>query len=174
MRGAGIDSTALFDEFHAWVNIDQLLEKCYIGPLKSSVSLNLRDSSTKLSPPSSSSIIKFHSILSVSSEALSKGFFAEKLEMRVPPQPIEIIPRFDWIQKTSEISVYFYTKSFCNPGIEITSICDQECEIKILIANTLNLYKFSFLKPLRWPCTPTINQETGKNINLSYIDFMNK
>ncbi|XP_030381739.1 cytochrome b5 reductase 4 [Scaptodrosophila lebanonensis] len=34
LRGTGKDATKLFDEVHAWVNYPQLLEKCYVGPLK--------------------------------------------------------------------------------------------------------------------------------------------
>lgn len=166
MRGAGKDATSLFDEYHAWVNIDQLLSKCYIGPLRNTVTLNLKDSSsnldirTKLSPPSSS-MLKFPPLLSVSSEALSKGLFADKPTSPVPPQ-VEIIPRFDWIQKTPQLSIYFYTKSFCNPGVSIEFKNDKESEIKIIIANTMNLYKFSFFKSLNWPCSVKINQETGE------------
>ena len=167
MRGAGKDATSLFDEYHAWVNIDQLLAKCYIGPLRNTVTLNLKDSSsnmdirTRLSP-TSTSLLKFPSLLSVSSETLSKGSFAEKSTSPVPPQ-VEIIPRFDWIQKTSELSIYFYTKGFCNPGVSVEFQTDKENEIKIIIANTSNSYKFSFLKSLKWPCTVKINQETGES-----------
>lgn len=165
MRGAGKDATALFDEHHAWVNIDQLLAKCYMGPLRNTVTLNLNSSSTldlrtKLSPPSTS-ILKLPSILSLSSEALSK-VFSDKHEPLAPSQLVEVIPRFDWIQKTSDLSVYFYTKSFCNAGILIDRTSDKECEVRIFIDGTSNAYKFSFLKPTRWPCTLRINQETGE------------
>ena len=33
MAGAGKDCTKEFDKFHKWVNIDNMLAKCYIGPL---------------------------------------------------------------------------------------------------------------------------------------------
>ncbi|EIE25832.1 cytochrome b5, partial [Coccomyxa subellipsoidea C-169] len=33
MKGAGMDCTALFNKYHAWVNSDMLLEKCLIGQL---------------------------------------------------------------------------------------------------------------------------------------------
>lgn len=152
----------MFDEAHGWVNIDQLLAKCYLGPLRNTVKLNLKDSSSSnldiraaLSPPS-----LFSSILSVSTETLSNKF-SEKSDVPAPRQEIEVIPRFDWIQKTSEISIYFYTKGFCNPGISIEQVCDRECEVKIWIESTVNAYKFSFLKALKWPCHVRINQETG-------------
>lgn len=168
MRGAGKDATSLFDEYHAWVNIEQLLAKCFVGPLRNTVTLNLKDSSsnmdirTRLSPPSSS-LLKFPSILSASTEALSKGPFTDKPTSPIPPKA-EIIPRFDWIQKTTELSLYFYTKSFCNPGVFIEFKDEKESEIKIIIANTNNSYNFSFLKPLKWPCSVKVNQETGELI----------
>eukprot|EP00190_Bangiopsis_sp_CCMP1999_P003821 CAMPEP_0198733234 /NCGR_PEP_ID=MMETSP1475-20131203/43862_1 /TAXON_ID= ORGANISM="Unidentified sp., Strain CCMP1999" /NCGR_SAMPLE_ID=MMETSP1475 /ASSEMBLY_ACC=CAM_ASM_001111 /LENGTH=119 /DNA_ID=CAMNT_0044496495 /DNA_START=137 /DNA_END=492 /DNA_ORIENTATION=+ len=31
MRAAGRDGTALFDEYHAWVNIDFMLDSCVVG-----------------------------------------------------------------------------------------------------------------------------------------------
>jgi cytochrome b involved in lipid metabolism len=33
MAGAGKDCTKQFDKFHSWVHIDNILAKCYIGPL---------------------------------------------------------------------------------------------------------------------------------------------
>lgn len=168
LRGAGKDATSLFDEYHAWVNIDQLLAKCYVGPLRNTVTLNLKDSSSnmdirsRLSPPSSS-LLKFPSLLSVSSETLSKVSFADKPASPIPPHA-EIIPRFDWIQKTSELYVYFYTKSFCNPGVSVEYLDEKQSVINIIIANTNNSYKFSFLKSLKWPCSVKINQETGEFI----------
>ena len=33
MAGAGKDCTKEFDKFHKWVNIENMLGKCYIGPL---------------------------------------------------------------------------------------------------------------------------------------------
>ena len=36
-RGAGDDCTALFDEFHPWVNVDAMFKKCQVGVLVSSL-----------------------------------------------------------------------------------------------------------------------------------------
>eukprot|EP00271_Cylindrocystis_brebissonii_P002545 TRINITY_DN13239_c0_g1_i2.p1 TRINITY_DN13239_c0_g1~~TRINITY_DN13239_c0_g1_i2.p1 ORF type:complete len:189 (-),score=35.20 TRINITY_DN13239_c0_g1_i2:930-1496(-) len=35
MKVAGRDATALFNKYHAWVNYQFMLEKCFIGPLDS-------------------------------------------------------------------------------------------------------------------------------------------
>ncbi|XP_065650080.1 cytochrome b5 reductase 4 isoform X5 [Hydra vulgaris] len=34
MKSAGIDATTIFDQVHRWVNIESMLAKCYLGPLK--------------------------------------------------------------------------------------------------------------------------------------------
>ena len=174
--GAGKDATSLFDEYHAWVNIDQLLSKCYVGPLRNTAVLNLKDSSSitdlraMLSPPSIG-ILKFPSLLSASSEGLNKVTSDTKSSSQA--NSTEVIPRFDWIQKTSELSVYFYTKNFCNPGLLIERLSDQEIEIKILIAATSNTYKFSFLKSVNWPCSVKINQETGELLKQEFQFYVN-
>lgn len=33
MRGAGKDATELFMKIHPWVNVDMLLDKCFVGYL---------------------------------------------------------------------------------------------------------------------------------------------
>ena len=34
MKGAGRDCTLMFNKFHAWVNYEQFLQSCYIGPIQ--------------------------------------------------------------------------------------------------------------------------------------------
>jgi cytochrome-b5 reductase len=148
MRGAGIDATNLFDEYHAWVNIDQLLAKCFIGPLRNTVSLNLND------------LVK-----NSSSSSNSKSLLPPEI-----PKPVnaKILPRFDWIQKKNSLSIYFYTKKLSNPGISIERISDREYDITIYVENSTHAYKFDFLKELLWKPTVKINQETGK-IEISFL-----
>ena len=163
MRGAGKDATNLFDEYHAWVNIEQLLAKCYIGPLKHVVMLDLSDldekprrrkSSLNLSPPSTMP------------GSLAPIKETEKSAIQVPSAQI-VNPRFDCIQKKSDLTLYFYLKNFCNPGIIIENICDKECKVTIFIGITLFMFKFSFYKSLKWPASLKVNQETGK-IEISF------
>ena len=35
LKGAGRDSTVLFNKYHAWVNADMLLQSCLLGRLAS-------------------------------------------------------------------------------------------------------------------------------------------
>lgn len=161
MRGAGKDSTNLFDEFHAWVNIEQLLAKCYIGPLKHAITLDLSDlderpkisrkSSLNLSPPST----MLGTLPSINE--------TDKSEISAIQIPLaQVYPRFDWIQRKNDLTLYFYCKSFCNPGIIIEQICDTEFKVTIFIGNDAYIFKFCFYKGLKWPASLKVNQETGK------------
>lgn len=158
MRGVGKDATALFDSVHAWVNYEQLLSKCLVGPLRNTVTINLNSSN-------SSSMKKTLSPPSDSRTATTPNNETKKLE---------ITPRFDWIQKTADVVLTFYTKALCNPGLTVFSLTDTSYEIRIFIENVTHLFKIKFSADVRWPCTARLSNETGNlrkkneiNINLN-------
>lgn len=47
MLGAGRDCTALFNKYHAWVNIESMLSKCYVGTLASEKDVILESDETE-------------------------------------------------------------------------------------------------------------------------------
>lgn len=79
---------------------------------------------------------------------------------------IEIVPRFDWIQKTNEISLVFYTKALCNPGIIIhrkPSETQSKFDIIIQIEQTMHVHSMQLADHVNFPpITTRINYETGK------------
>uniref|UniRef100_A0A1I8PDS4 Cytochrome b5 heme-binding domain-containing protein n=2 Tax=Stomoxys calcitrans TaxID=35570 RepID=A0A1I8PDS4_STOCA len=140
MRGVGKDATKLFNEVHAWVNYQQLLNKCLIGPLKKSSRIDrvLEENDTnKLST------------------------FAKP---PIPPQ--DIAPRLDWIQNRSSLTLCFYTKQFCNPGCLIQNLACEDSnhiEIWIIIGNHLHKYKFKLMGMILWPPKEIkVASESGK------------
>lgn len=184
MKGVGKDATKIFDEVHAWVNYEQLLVKCFIGPLRNTLTINLDISGNSSraksinqlassttpngcfkapflpifntvggkSPSKSPTLAETHQSLSLDD---SCGISAT----------VEIVPRFDWIQKTSELSLVFYTKSQCNPGIIIRCLAETQTklEISIQIQQTMHICTFQLADAVEWPPTNTkINYETGK------------
>ncbi|CAO1412687.1 unnamed protein product [Diamesa tonsa] len=141
MKGAGKDATKIFDEVHAWVNYEKLLSKCYVGPLRNTATISFKDDLSKLVKP-------FDNSLKPNIKPIDKQLLESTL-----------IPRFDWIQKLSEITLYFYTKGLTNPYINVEFNCDTEVIINI---NNTYTYKFTFNKPVNYPCSIKVNQETGK------------
>lgn len=158
MKGVGKDATKLFEEVHAWVNYEQLLAKCYVGPLVNSATVTIK------SDKNASNV-----------KGLNNGIFKTPILpfrqtnsklINVPSEnsetiPIECIPRFDWIQKTSDLTIIFYTKSLCNPGFSVIYASDTEVEVQIVIERTMHICKLKFSNAVDWPCLTRVANETG-------------
>lgn len=157
MKGVGRDATKIFDDVHAWVNYEQLLTKCFVGPLRSSGMTTIPEgkppTTSRLSPNLNEKFKFPHFKLSHSTPDIS---------IQKSPEHVEIIPRFDWIQKTSDLSIVFYTKSLCNPGLTIDQRSETEIDVRIFVEHHFNLYQFKLAYKVQWPCQPRIFYETGK------------
>lgn len=175
MKGVGIDATKLFDDVHAWVNYEQLLGKCLIGPLRNTTTLNIAPSSStpnRAQSPETRAKERTQSIAPNNSTfktpflpfmSLDKSSSTKSIEASAPPS--EIVPRFDWIQKTADLTLVFYTKSLCNPGIIIEAIDDnRKLAISVQIeCGVLHIFNFHLLHEVVWPSAAVaVNHETGK------------
>lgn len=140
MRGVGKDATKLFDEVHAWVNYEQLLKKCLIGPLRNIVTIDA----------------DFLKPLQIKAPSLKPPIASQQI-------PTKVKPRFDWIQKQTEITIYFYTKQFCNPGLILKRIGDKNIEFRICIANCWHRMELNLHQEINWPPTNVkVSSESGK------------
>lgn len=193
MRGVGKDCTKLFDEVHAWVNYEQLLAKCYVGPLLNTATINVATTSAATSTttlsaaaspqsqPSGSSLMMGPPKPQILTEdnSTADGDFKKPQMMSIvsdhPPAaaalsplktshdtPVEIIPRFDWLQKTTELTIIIYTKALCNPGISVRCIDDAEVVMRIFIDRTMHVCNLKFAHAIQWPCRIRISLESGK------------
>lgn len=176
LKGVGIDATQVFDDVHAWVNYEQMLNKCYIGPLRASTGAS--STSSKIVSSSSSSQLATGSGLTANGFRLpfslsannfisgspSTGTEALQVDPSVEEDVPEIVPRFDWIQKTSDLVIIFYTRPFCDPGLFIEYLGAGQVEMRIFVVGNLSyLVKFTFTDSIRWPCASVRSViETGK------------
>ncbi|XP_058465332.1 cytochrome b5 reductase 4 isoform X2 [Malaya genurostris] len=180
MRGVGKDATKLFDEVHAWVNYESLLAKCFVGPLRSTATVHLGSDLSKANnslPPPNASFLKPLTPISpvspttgdnavtpldvpkaTSTISIVSGSSDESNSKLLP-----VVPRFDWIQKTAEVSFVFYTKTLCNSAVVIEFMNNLEFSVRIFIeGNVLHRYKFQAANNLQWPCNVRQSQEAGK------------
>uniref|UniRef100_A0A182XLY8 Cytochrome-b5 reductase n=1 Tax=Anopheles quadriannulatus TaxID=34691 RepID=A0A182XLY8_ANOQN len=182
MRGAGKDATRLFEEVHAWVNYESLLAKCYIGPLRNTVTINLADSSTNPNsklpppPPSFAQASKLSATATSTSPPTPTKDTTDTASTTPPPPSIvsstsddslklsiPIVPRFDWIQKTAELTLIFYTRSLANPGVMVECVDHLEVTVNILLESSVqHRYRFHLANNVRWPCTVRTSLESGK------------
>lgn len=153
MKGVGKDATKIFDEVHAWVNYEQLLGKCYVGPLRNIATISLGDDNA-----SSTNIDPFKAPIAA---AVTQQPTPATSPYKATAEPIEVIPRFDWIQKTTDLTVIFYTKSMCNPGFSVECMSDCEVVVRIFIDRVMHFCSFRFTHPVVWPCATKLSNETG-------------
>lgn len=156
MKGVGKDATKIFDEVHAWVNYEQLLGKCYVGPLRNIATISIDDEKAN---PSSTNTETFKT----PNETTKQLSPVKPTNETTTTESIEIIPRFDWIQKTNTVTVIFYTKSMCNPGFSIECMGDCEVVVRIFIDRTMHFCSFRFTHAVVWPCSVRMSNETGSN-----------
>uniref|UniRef100_A0AC34F6I1 Cytochrome-b5 reductase n=1 Tax=Panagrolaimus sp. ES5 TaxID=591445 RepID=A0AC34F6I1_9BILA len=70
MRAAGTDASDLFNQYHAWVNYQNMLKACIVGPFRGSTSKLPRAKDAILDEPSSKSTVPTANVLSMDSFAL--------------------------------------------------------------------------------------------------------
>lgn len=161
MKGVGKDATKIFDEVHAWVNYEQLLGKCYVGPLRNIVTISIGDDNPSSTRTTTDEPFKTPILPATVTKQLPTKPSATNASGTV--ESIEIIPRFDWIQKTTDLTVIFYTKSMCNPGFSVECMGDCEVVVRIFIDRTMHFCSFRFTHPVVWPCLVKMSTETGNN-----------
>ncbi|CAG9767355.1 unnamed protein product [Ceutorhynchus assimilis] len=156
IKGAGIDATKLFEQIHAWVNYEQILQKCLVGKL------------VNVDPSIDTEALFFGEKVSNSSTASVNRLEAHSSNTMGPPRPVNeptpgSLPRFDWIQTSSYITIVFYTKSFSNPLVEFKCPLDEQT---FILSLTYDDYIFKnevfFYDKVKWPCDIHVSVETGK------------
>lgn len=149
MRGAGKDATSLFDSVHAWVNYEQLLSKCLVGPLRNTVTIDFSNSNRK------------NSMKKLAGPEKGPTQDDSTENPSVTEKKLEIVPRFDWIQKTADIVLTFFTRALCNPGLIVECHDANTYHIRVFVEDVTHLFKVTFFADVRWPCTIRLSSETG-------------
>lgn len=230
MRGVGRDATRLFDEVHAWVNYEQMLAKCYLGPLRapgnfaggangSSASAGGGGASVGLSvtgefklplralAPASTHASPTRNSLAVVADAVRRSGSVDK-SASLPASPTspaadddggpsmlladvlaaaggadavepEIVPRFDWMQKTDVLMLVFYTRALCNPGWSV-ELVDAKAEateaeavgrrvtVRVFAQRSVHVFEFMCANAVRWPFRSKVSFDTGEFSELFY------
>ncbi|XP_035223745.1 cytochrome b5 reductase 4-like isoform X2 [Stegodyphus dumicola] len=185
MRGAGRDATDLFNQVHRWVNAESMLQKCFVGVLKKSWSLDvpryLPISALKLkykrpaivpeildTPPGSPGEIdelfqptrkgKFE--WSVTNEAnIDVNFVSYKDEntVRIVIDNLNVL--FPEIITDLIKNVLFIKKDNSGPQLlKIVKILEEERFLELLLSTTSK--KLCFTDPSLWKCTPCYAVDT--------------
>ncbi|XP_011502582.1 PREDICTED: cytochrome b5 reductase 4 [Ceratosolen solmsi marchali] len=139
MKGAGKDSTKLFEEIHAWVNYQSILQKCIIGRLQNSINTEYNFEKN-----------------------INNSVNQENIEC------IDDLPiiKMYYTQTASSISL-FYTIPSNNPldEVHIKKLENSELALHIYYAKTQNIsYNVKLAKDVEWPPTFQERSEISEEI----------
>ncbi|XP_054269559.1 cytochrome b5 reductase 4-like [Macrosteles quadrilineatus] len=133
MKGVGTDATKIFNDVHAWVNYESILQKCVVGQLKPACDEDI-DITASLSPPGTPT-----NQLQVKSAASLPNGTAQN-------RPFQM----DWFQQVGSICLVFYTK-VPSPDVHIQLEGDSLLCLRI---NNKNQH-LRLESSVSWPCGVT-------------------
>ncbi|XP_023245149.1 cytochrome b5 reductase 4 [Copidosoma floridanum] len=130
MKGVGKDATKLFDDVHAWVNYQSILQKCVVGRLERSINADLCFRSDKDAPKNITN-----------AAAAAKASAAVKL---------------DWRQTSHSVSLFF---TGCKPEIGPLGECqvrrenEREFALRIGLERSGHVTRYSLVvaEDVEWP-----------------------
>lgn len=149
------------------------MSKCFVGPLRTTLTINLDVSGNSSRAKSINQLASSTTpngclfkapFLPIMNTIIKKSTSPNTVDTL--SQSIETVPRFDWIQKTNELTLVFYTKSLCNSAIMIRNLSldsQSKFEIAIQIEQTMHISQFHIAGQVDFPPLATkVNYETGK------------
>lgn len=141
MRGVGTDATSLFNQVHAWVNYESILQKCVVGRLRP-----VCDENT-FNIPSSSNIKQ--------SSSSDKGIIRKVDNNNKPIQ-------MDWFQQLGFVTLVFYTKTTC-PQVHV--LLKEENLLYVQLNQKMQQFKLE--SSVSWPAAVSVDAAGKVQIKLN-------
>uniref|UniRef100_A0A1B6DYH6 Uncharacterized protein n=1 Tax=Clastoptera arizonana TaxID=38151 RepID=A0A1B6DYH6_9HEMI len=138
MRGVGKDATQLFNQVHAWVNYESILQKCVIGRLEPCLLEN-----TFTTPNSTIS----------TPNTLKLPTTTNHIVPTSNPKPIQM----DWFQQIGFLTLVFYTK--CSSPLKIHVSLKNETNLCVVLNNVVK--NINLEGGISWP-SPITTDILGK------------
>ncbi|CAH0393431.1 unnamed protein product [Bemisia tabaci] len=146
MRGVGIDATKLFNDVHAWVNYESLLQKCIVG------SLGEADTEGAFIVPRTKSSSK---LSAASGQNPAKKLIEQTRNISIATNAVW--SSSDWFQQLTFICLIFYLKATVMQ-LHISLTEDSNLILKLNQA----LHNVKLESTVRWPCKVKLNPTVGK------------
>ncbi|XP_071856184.1 cytochrome b5 reductase 4 isoform X2 [Bombus fervidus] len=162
MRGVGKDATKLFENVHAWVNYQSILQKCVVGRLSrgsasgtsSSPTENVASGTSNCSS-ATSNLITSCTTHGVSQENMSNiGLFNVKM---------------DWRQTSNSLTL-FYNTMRDHPAVsyQLSTINDSKLIYKLFCKRHIITHELELTAKIQWPPACIRNFETME-INFTFM-----
>lgn len=154
MKGAGKDATKLFDNVHAWVNYQSLLQKCVVGRLSRTTTTSASSSSSSSSASIATSNEKSTGACDPVQSITTKNETDEKIDFCLSKI------KMDWRQTSNSITL-FYPKINNYQGVyyRLSRISDTRLVFNLTFEKDVVIHELELANPIEWPPTWTRNHD---------------
>ncbi|XP_043254510.1 cytochrome b5 reductase 4 isoform X1 [Colletes gigas] len=152
MRGVGKDATKLFENVHAWVNYQSILQKCVVGRLsRGSVSAS---SPTETTPSSTTDCSS--ATLDLIKSCTTRNTSQENLSDTSPSNL-----KMDWRQTTNSITLFYQTvRDYPSISYHVRRISDSKLLFKLFFEKEVIAHELELAAGVEWPPACKRNLET--------------
>ncbi|KAL6448132.1 hypothetical protein ACFW04_000269 [Cataglyphis niger] len=144
MRGVGKDATKLFENVHAWVNYQSILQKCVVGRLSRGAS-----STSSTSSITEKSVSSANNRSSVTLD-LSKSSTAQKIAEENSTDSLNI--NMDWRQTSNSITFFYQTiRNFPGVYYQLQRLSDSKLIFKLTFEKFIIIDELELIADVEWP-----------------------
>ncbi|XP_043579160.1 cytochrome b5 reductase 4 isoform X3 [Bombus pyrosoma] len=161
MRGVGKDATKLFENVHAWVNYQSILQKCVVGRLSRGSVSGTTSSPTENDDSSTSncSSATLNLITSCTTHGVSQENVSDASLLNI---------KMDWRQTSNSITLFYQTMRDY-PGVcyQLSRINDSKLIYKLFFEKGIITHELELTEEIQWPPVCVRNFETME-INFTF------
>ncbi|XP_076653578.1 cytochrome b5 reductase 4 isoform X2 [Halictus rubicundus] len=155
MRGVGKDATKLFENVHAWVNYQSILQKCVVGRLsRGSISGPSSSSPEDTSPGTADCASAALGLIRSCTGSYSRESTCESGLANA---------KMDWRQTLSTVTLFYQTvKDYPGVYYQVRRINDSKLVFKLLFEKDTVTHELELAAPVEWPPVCKTNFETAE------------
>ncbi|XP_066597171.1 cytochrome b5 reductase 4 isoform X2 [Prorops nasuta] len=149
MKGVGKDATKLFENVHAWVNYQSILQKCVVGRLNRTSSIS-----------SSSSSVGKETATANSCSPSTLGLISSCTKQNDQENKTDSLPNvsLNWRQTTNSLTIFFQNiNGYTGVIYDLIRINDSKLNFKLTIDKDIISYDLELAADVEWP--PTLKRD---------------
>ncbi|EFN87531.1 cytochrome b5 reductase 4 isoform X2 [Harpegnathos saltator] len=155
MRGVGKDATKLFENVHAWVNYQSILQKCIVGKLSRGSSSVASSAAASLTEKSATNANNCSSV--------TLGFSKSSAAPKAAEENLSDLPNINmnWRQTSNSITL-FYQTMHNYPGMyyQLQRLSDSKLIFRLILEKHIITHELELIADVEWPPTCKSNFET--------------
>ncbi|KAG7209531.1 hypothetical protein KM043_015613 [Ampulex compressa] len=161
MRGVGKDATKLFENVHAWVNYQSILQKCVVGRLSRTSSISSASSSSPESSVANTATNCSSTTLGLIRSCTTKNVSQENGS----ESPLSNV-HMDWNQTTNSVTLFYKTvRDYPGISYQLDRLSGSQLMFKLSFEKDVITHELELAAEVDWP------PACKRNFDTMQVDF---